>query len=139
MLNAEVVNGEKELAARHSGAFLFPLRALVVANTRASTRTHLCLTFPHSFEESLRISRFLHCVGEARARDFVSQKLAEEDTARISELRRVVMITSILATLAIVAIRLAGATVNEAVLGTVAEGRNRICGLHIDTKGELQC
>jgi hypothetical protein len=81
------------------------------------------------------------CTVSARhgARDFVSQKLAKEDTARISELRRIVMITAILVALAIVAIRLAGATVNEAVLGTVAEGRNRICGLHIDTKGELQC
>ena len=62
-----------------------------------------------------------------------------ENATRISKLRRIVMITAILVALAIVAIRLAGATVNEAVLGTVAEGRNRICGLHIDTKGELQC
>jgi hypothetical protein len=73
------------------------------------------------------------------ARDFASQKLAKEDTARISKLRRIIMITAILVALAILAIRLPGAALNEAVFETVAEVRNRICGLHIDTKGELQC
>jgi len=73
------------------------------------------------------------------ARDFVSQKLAKEDTARISKLRRIIMIIAILVALAIVAIRLAGATLNEAVLETVAEVRNRICGLHIDLIRKENC
>jgi hypothetical protein len=112
-----------------------------------SCRRKLASLNPHAFVSHLSAfvrgelerTKIFHCVGEAGARDFVSQKLAKEDTARISKLRRLIMITAILAALAIVAIRLAGATVNEAVLGTVGEGRNRICDLHIDTKGELQC